>query len=315
MSPDYHQRFVMDEIVFALPGSDHFAEQVARRLDAPCGELAARRFPDGESWVQVRSECRGRAAVLVASLDQPDTKLSQLLFVAETLRELGARQVGLAAPYLPYMRQDQRFEPGEGVTARYFARLLSSYFSWLVTLDPHLHRLGSLDELYAMPTFTAHAAEPIARWLTGFDFQPFLVGPDAESEQWVGAVSRLADCPYVVFDKTRRGDRDVELGHVDLEPYAGRQPVVLDDIISTGATMVETIGRLSQAGFSRPVCVGIHGVFADDAVAHLAEAGAGRVLTCNTIAHPSNVIDVADALGEAVARALRPSSGDRPGAV
>jgi ribose-phosphate pyrophosphokinase len=300
----------MDPIFFALSDSGAFAGRFAELLDVKLGEVAVRRFPDGESWVRVIDDCQGREAVVVADLDRPDQKLSQLMFVAETLRDVGAARVGLVAPYLAYMRQDERFASGEGVTSRYFSEFLSRYFDWLVTLDPHLHRHGSLAELYRIPAFSARSAPLIASWISRHDINPVLIGPDAESEQWVGAVAEVIGCPYVVFEKTRHGDRDVEMGEVDLASYRDHVPVIVDDIISTGTTMIETVDRLQRAGLRRPICVGIHGVFADQADTRLIERGARRVITSNSIPHPTNAIDITPALAEQVTAALSHTSAD-----
>lgn len=295
----------MDPIFFALPDAKALAQRLGHALQIPVGELSTRRFPDGESWMRVREDCREADAVVLADSSRPDDKLAQLLFAAETLRDVGARRVGLVAPYLAYMRQDERFHAGEALTSNYFAEFVAQHFQWLVTVDPHLHRHASLAELYRVPAFVAHSAPMVARWLATQPIDPVLVGPDTESEQWVAAVARLVDCPYVIFEKTRHGDRDVELSRVDLHPHRQRQPVILDDIISTGTTMVETLGRLHQAGLAAPVCVGIHGVFADAAERRIREAGARAVYTCNSIAHATNAVDVTAAIAEQTVVALR----------
>ncbi|HTJ43211.1 MAG TPA: phosphoribosyltransferase family protein, partial [Kofleriaceae bacterium] len=157
-------------------------------------------------------------------------------------------------------------------------------------------RWGSLDAIYKIPSRCAHAAPAIASWIQREIERPVLVGPDAESEQWVAAVAGLCDAPFVVLEKVRRGDRDVEVSPPDLAKHRGRTPVLVDDIISTARTMIATIGHLSSAGVAAPVCIGIHAVFADRAHDDLLAAGASRIATCNTIAHPSNAIEVDDAI-------------------
>ncbi len=300
----------MDPMIFALPDSQPLATRLGQTLHLPVGTLAARRFPDGESWLRVLDDCVGRDAVVVADLSRPDIKLAQLLFAAETLRDLGARRVGLVAPYLAYMRQDERFQRGEALTSAYFAELIAQHYRWLVTVDPHLHRLGSLAELYRIPTFVARSAPFVAHWLAGQTHAPVLVGPDAESEQWVAEVAGLLGCPHVIFEKTRHGDRHVELNDLDLSAHRGRQPVILDDIISTGTTMVETIERLTRAGLDAPVCIGIHAVFADGACERIRRAGARAVCTCNSITHRTNGIDISSALAEQLVVALRHVAAD-----
>ncbi|MFZ5609593.1 MAG: ribose-phosphate pyrophosphokinase [Pseudomonadota bacterium] len=293
----------MKPLLFALPGNEALAAGLGAALDLEAGALVLRRFPDGEDYVRVLSPVAGRDVLLLASLARPAERLLPLLFTAATLRDLGAARVGLIAPYLAYMRQDRRFQEGEGVTSAYFARLLSPWLDWLATVDPHLHRRASLAEIYSIPTAVAHAAPLISRWIKRYVAAPLLVGPDSESAQWVAAVARDADAPHIVLEKRRRGDRDVTVSLPDLAGREARTPVLIDDIISTARTMIETVRHLRAANMAPPLCVGIHGVFAGNAYEDLMAAGAGRIVTANTIAHHSNAIDVAPLLATALRQA------------
>ena len=131
----------------------------------------------------------GRDVVVCQSLNQPDDKLLALLFLAATLKDMGARRVGLAAPYLAYLRQDRRFQPGEALSSRVFAEVLSEAFDWLVSVDPHLHRLLGLEQVYAIPCRVQHAAPVLSAWIRQNAPRPLLVGPDVESAQWVKEVA------------------------------------------------------------------------------------------------------------------------------
>jgi ribose-phosphate pyrophosphokinase len=233
-------------------------------------------------------------------LHDPDSKIPALLFAASTARELGAARVGLVAPYLAYMRQDKRFTEGESVTSLHFAKLISRYVDWLVTVDPHLHRRTSLDDIYSVPSIVVHAAPLLAQWIRANVDSPVLIGPDSESEQWVSEVAREANAPWLVLEKIRRGDRDVSVSIPDPGALRDRTPVLVDDIISTARTMMAAAHHLAGRGLAPPVCVGVHAVFAGTAYADLAAAGVARVVTCNTIAHESNAIDVSGPLAEAV---------------
>lgn len=283
-------------VLIAVPGCEDHARRLGTRLGVDVIEPEVRVFPDGELYVRIpRTQLAGRAAI-VGNLHGDN--FLRVAFLAGTARDLGASEVGLVAPYLAYMRQDSVFNPGEGVTQRYFARLVSSAVDWLVTVDPHLHRVPSLDGIYSIPTTIARAAPAIARWIASEVTHPMLVGPDAESVQWVAAVAEQCGAPYVILEKTRRGDRDVS---VSAPPASlnGHTPVVIDDIISTGRTMVEATRQLRAAGSAAPMCVAIHAVFADAVHDELVAAGARGVVTCDTIPHASNRICVADSLAEA----------------
>ena len=297
--------------VVAMPGSERCGEQIAEHLGAVQCRLESRRFPDGEIYLRLLDEVEGRHVAVVAQLRDPDPQLPGLLFLADALRELGASSVGLVAPYLPYMRQDIRFHPGEAVTSRSFARLVSTAFAWLVTMDPHLHRVASLDAIYDLRAVAVPSAPSIAAWVRTEVMHPHIVGPDEESEQWVSDVAARAGCPFSVLRKHRSGDRSVELTLPNLDALRGRTPVLVDDIISSGQTMATTVRELVAMGFAAPICVGVHPVFVGAALAVLQAAGAARVVSCNTLQHPTNAIDVTIPLAEAV-RTLATDLGRSP---
>lgn len=294
----------MNAMLMALPGAEHFASHLRGHLGCEAGELLLHRFPDGETCPQLTPAVAGRDLILVGALDRPDHKIMALYLSACVARELGARSVGLVAPYLPYMRQDAVFAPGQGVTARHFARLLSGCCDWMVTVDPHLHRFHSLSEIYTMRTEVVPAAPEISRWIAANVERPVLVGPDEESEQWVAQVAAGVGCPYTVLRKVRSGDREVAVSLPPAAVLAGRTPVLVDDIVSTARTMIAAVEQLKAAGCPPPVCIGVHALFADAAYAELEAAGAGRIVTCDTVRHASNDIGMSATLAEAVARML-----------
>lgn len=290
---------MMPTILVPLPGNGAITADLAREMNAAVRIPDIRHFPDGETYVRLDLDLHGRSVALVCTLDRPDAKLLPLLFAARTVHELGAASVGLVAPYLAYMRQDRRFHPGEAITAAQFASLLSPHFDWLVTVDPHLHRIRALSSIYEIPNRAVHAASAIGTWIAAQVSRPVLIGPDSESVQWVSDASRLTGAPVVTLRKTRLGDNDVSLEEADLSAWHDRTPVLVDDIISTGHTMLETIRLLDRAGMPKPVCVGIHGIFADGAFEALSQSGS-RIITTNTIPHASNAIDVSPLLSAAV---------------
>ncbi|WP_342721672.1 ribose-phosphate pyrophosphokinase [Acidovorax sp. FHTAMBA] len=299
----------MTMVILPAPGAEQAAADLAVHLQAPVGRVEARHFPDGESYLRLHDDLTGKDVVVVASLRDPDPQALRLWYLAQTARELGASRVGIVAPYLPYMRQDKRFQPGEAVTSVTFARFLSQAFDWLVTVDPHLHRRASLDEVYSIPAENVASAPAIARWVAAHVPEPVVVGPDSESEQWASDVAARVGCPFIVLSKRRLGDRSVEISVPQVETYAGRRPVLIDDIISSARTMAVAVRQVRSVFKTDPVCIGVHAVFAPDAMQLLEDAGAASVVTCNTLPHPSNGIDV---MGE-VAHAVRARVGNVSG--
>lgn len=284
----------MIPILFPMPGNEAFTLHLDRAISCEVGQMEMRRFPDGESYIRLLSPVRDRDVIFVCTLDRPDEKMMALYLAASIARELGARRVGLVAPYLAYMRQDARFQEGEGVTSAHFARFVSDFCDWLVTVDPHLHRHHRLNEIYSIPTKVVRAAPVIADWIAANVEQPVIVGPDSESEQWAAKVAKSVGCPYTVLDKTRTGDRSVSVSAPDASAWKGGTPVLVDDITSTAQTMIAAVARLKEAGLPAPVCVTVHPIFAGAAYQDLQAAGVDRIVSCNTIAHASNQIDISD---------------------
>lgn len=289
-------------VLFTIPGNEALGNSILKLLDAEKGEAVIRHFPDGETYVKVLTNMYEKDAIIVCSLYHPDDKILPLYFLAKTLKEFSASSVTLVAPYLAYMRQDKRFSDGECISSVLFAELISRFVDILITIDPHLHRRSSLNEIYSIHTSVLHAAPLISKWIKDNVQKPVFIGPDSESEQWVSKVAADANAPYIVLEKIRKGDRNVKVSVPQVEKYKEHIPVLVDDIISTGKTMIETIGHLKTAGMKAPVCIGIHPILSGKAYEKILQAGASKVVTCNTIMHPSNGINIDELLAEEIGK-------------
>ena len=283
-------------IIFPLPGNEQLTQGLIAGRDATVGEMTLRNFPDGETYVRVLCDVADKHVAVVCALHHPDSKLLPLYFLCRLLKDLHAASVTLVAPYLAYMRQDTQFNSGEAVTSQYMASLLSSFVDRLVTIDPHLHRRHTMSEIYNVPCNVIHASKAISDWIRANVPDAVVVGPDEESGERAAQVAQEAGVPYIVLEKVRHGDRDVEVSVPDVDQYRNYTPVLVDDIISTARTMMATVKHLVEAKMKPPVCIGVHAVFAGSAYWDLERSGAGRIITCNTIPHPSNWIDVSGLL-------------------
>jgi ribose-phosphate pyrophosphokinase len=290
----------MKPIVFPVFDETGLTQVISEQCDYEIGNITLHQFPDAETLVTINTDVKDRTLIFVASLNQPNAKILPLLFAAKTAKDLGAKNITLIAPYLAYMRQDKVFNPGEGITSRYFASLLSDNFNALITVDPHLHRWKSLSQIYSIPTQLIHAGKAIAEWIKNNISHPLIIGPDQESEQWIAAIAEANNAPYVIAVKTRSGDRDVAVTIPGLEPYHEYIPVLVDDIISTGKTLMSAAKVLQQAKFTPPFCIGIHAIFAGDSYNELLKSGIKKVVTCNTIHHFSNAIDLNPSIAEII---------------
>lgn len=290
-------------LVFALPGNEIIAKQLAQGLRATLGALTTHTFPDGETGMRFEQDVSGLDVVLVCTLAQPNDKFLLLAFAASAARAQGARRIGLVVPYLCYMRQDCQFHPGEAVTSRTFASLISSLFDWMITVDPHLHRHKSLEEIYSIPTAALHAGPAIAAWIGHNVPSPFLIGPDEESRQWVAAVATACKAPFSIMSKTRYGDRRVRIVSPPVVP-AGKTPVLVDDVISSGSTMAEALSKISY--ISSPVVVAIHGAFDEKTGLRLSKHA--KIVTSDSIPNPAACITLASLLVQGIASMLHRSA-------
>jgi len=290
----------VNPLIFSHHASPVFVTSIAEQVHGEIATFENREFPDGESYIRVHHECKGRRAYILTDLHTPNAKILPLIFLCETLREFGIDSMTLVAPYLPYMRQDKQFQPGECVTSRYFAKLLSQYIDHLVTIDPHLHRYESLNEIYTARSSVLQADRVIAAWIKQNIKHPLIVGPDSESEQWAASVAELVDCPYIILQKERFGDREVQVSPPHAGQYQALAPVLVDDIISTGRTMIKTAEALVSDGLKAPVCIGVHALFSENAYSDMHAAGITEIVTCSTIPHESNQIDISGLISQVI---------------
>lgn len=277
-------------------GIENIATSFSTALDADIANYEIRNFPDGETYLRIISDCKNRDIIILADIHQPNSKILPLIFLCETLKEMGCKSTILVCPYLPYMRQDIQFQAGEAVTSRFFARLVSHHIDHLITIDPHLHRYHSLSQIYSCQTTVLQAHPVIVEWIKQTIEKPFIVGPDSESEQWAANAASMIGCPYLILEKQRFGDKDVSVNSSADTAFEDLTPVLIDDIISTGRTMIKSAEWLVQKGFRPPICIGVHALFSGDALSAMQQANIEKILTCSTIPHATNKIDITELL-------------------
>jgi ribose-phosphate pyrophosphokinase len=284
----------------AFADSGRFGRRLARAAGLDLARVDVHRFPDGESLVRVRPPA-GRRAVLVRCLHDPNAKLVETVLAADALRRAGAREVTLVAPYLPYMRQDAVFTRGEAVSQRVIGACLARAFDRVLTVEAHLHRVRRLGEVLAGRGRSLSAAPAVAAWIRAGGPGTVIVGPDEESTPWVRAIARAAGRPWIVGRKIRLGDARVRL-HLPAPPPAVARAVLVDDVASSGGTLAAAARALRRAGVRHVDAVVVHAIFAPGALARVRDAGVRRIVSCDTVPHPTNAIAAAPLLAAALAR-------------
>lgn len=282
---------------FAAEAAPARALAAALRLDFH--PVALHRFPDGETLPRVVAT-RPRTVLAYVPLDRPNDKLVPLLLAADAWRRQGVARLVLVAPYLCYMRQDTVFHPGEPLSRDVVCGLLARAFDRVVTVDTHLHRTPNLSAAFGgLPADDLSAAVPLAAALGGHD-HPVVVGPDSESAPWVARIAARLGGEVLVFDKTREGDHAVTLCSRDLGRVCGRRVVIVDDICSSGGTLVQAIRHLRTAGAAGIEVGVVHALFPAAIEARLRDAGASRIISTDSVQHPTNAAPLAPLLAAAL---------------
>jgi len=289
-------------MLLAFDDESDLAGRLARALGCAVHIIERHQFPDGETRLRLPPVLPARV-VMLRGLQNPNAKLAELMLAAAGARELGAQRLTLVSPYLAYMRQDMAFTPGEVVSQRHLGRALADWFDVVVTVDPHLHRVATMDEVVPGRRGLALTAAPLlGAWVAGQVPGALLLGPDEEAAQWVRRAAEAHGLDHAVCRKQRHGDRDVEVA-LPAVPVQGRAVVLFDDVASTGRTLVMAArGALAAGAASVDVAV-THGLFVGDALSALRAAGVRHVWSSDCVPHASNAVSVVPLLGAALREA------------
>ena len=282
-------------IVFPMGNSTKLGKSIAKKAKAKLGKLNSGLFPDGEFHIRFMNEIKGKEIVLVQSLHpNPNDSLIELFFAGKTAMDLGASKVTGVVPYLAYLRQDKRFKSGECVSNQYMAHLLNTSLDKLLTVDPHLHRVHDLGDLFHIERRKITANEAIEDYISKkfLEKNTVIIGPDIESSQWASKIADQIGFESSIFLKKRFGSRNVKIKVVKELDWKGKNVVIVDDIISSGHTMIEAVKTVRKRKAKAVHCICVHGIFAENAFEKIKKAGAKSIISCNTIAHKSNKIDL-----------------------
>lgn len=288
----------MSTVIFGFEDSMAAARRLASLLNVPAFQIETHRFPDQESLVRV--PVPARTAILYRSLNDPDGKIIELLLAASAGRDQGAERVILIAPYLAYMRQDRAFHPGEAVSQRVIGRLIADHFDGLLTVDPHLHRIAELSEVVpAIPAISLSAA-PLLASLIERAGNPVIIGPDSESRQWTESIAAPLGLDMLVASKERSGDRDVNLTLAGSDRVRGRPAILVDDMISSGRTLIEAARLLRAAGAVSVEAVVTHCLASITDLALMRAEGIERISSSDSVDGPTNRTHLASLLSRAL---------------
>ena len=280
-------------LIVSCSGSKHLAKKIASKAGAEYGEILIDRFPDTEIKVRL-PDVKGKNVYFVQSFypqeNDINDKVMEVLFAAHTAKELKARKIFLIAPYLAYLREDKRFEKGESINAKILAKLFK-IFNKVYVVEPHLHRFKKFS-LFFPNAIRINLSEEVSDYIEKNIKKPYiLAGPDGESVQWVEPVANKLNSKYVILKKKRFNSRKVRVSGKSVK---AERIIIIDDIISTGHTLLEAVKKFSGEKYF----IGMHGLFAENALGKLRKKG--KVIVSNSIPSLASKIDCSSALAKVV---------------
>ncbi len=273
--------------VVAGTASPNLGKRIAKALGVGMANVTFKRFPDGEIYVRV--EDVDDEVVIVQSINSNEC-LVELMLLMDALE---GKSIKVVVPYMGYARQDRKFKEGEAVSIRAVAKLIESYADVVVTVNIHSKTAAShfkkLIEVDAMPL--------IGRYYKGSDV--VMLSPDLGSYERVKVCAEHAGCEFDYLEKERVDAETVKITPKSLD-VSGRRVVIVDDIISTGGTVIEAAKVLFQQGAREVECACVHAVLAGNALNRLYSAGISRVISTDTVEKATSVISVADEIARVV---------------
>jgi ribose-phosphate pyrophosphokinase len=274
------------------------AGNLAATLQQPLLQVTYKRFPDDEFYIRVLDPIDGED-VLIVQTAYPDPKIIELFIMQDAAHDAGAKKITVVLPYFGYSRQDKKFEDGEAISARAIAQHISLHADSVITVDPHKDHIL---KFFTVPAYSCSAVPAIAQYLKEKNID-FILAPDKGAKDRAKEAATLIHCEYDYLEKTRIDGTTVKITPKKLDAY-GKHVAIIDDIISTGGTMANSIRELKRQGAKSVSVACTHGLFVNEAKEKLLSAGCDDIIATDTIKNEFSKVSVAQCIAETLIKTL-----------
>jgi len=279
--------------------SQKLAALISKELDETLCPLETRKFPDGERYIRIGGNLESDAVVIQSTGYPQDQNLLELFLILKTLKSLDVENIKVVIPYFGYARQEKRFKSGEAISAQVVSELLEACGATEI-FSINLHEDG-LRNLFNIPAHNLSAMPLIAEYIEEHLDDPVIIAPDKGALGFASEIAGILGCDSDHLEKTRISPDKVETRTKDLD-VQGREAVIIDDIISTGGTIINASHILRQHGASKIVVSCVHPVLVEDALLRIFASGVDDVIATDTLQSDASTISVvpliADFIGE-----------------
>jgi len=286
--------------MFILGGTSakNVSGNLANRLQQPLLHVIYKRFPDDEFYIRLLDNIVGKDVVIVQTA-YPDSKIVELLLMQDAVHEAGAKKITVVLPYFGYSRQDKKFDEGEAISARAIAQHISLHADCIVTVDPHKKHIL---KFFTVPAYSCSAVSTIAQYLKekGIDF---VLAPDKGAKERAKEAAKLINCEYDYLEKTRIDGNTVKITPKELDAR-GKNVAIIDDIISTGGTMANSIRELKKQGAKTVLVACSHGLFIGGAKEKLLAADCDEIISTDTIETNFSKVSAAECIATTILKTL-----------
>jgi ribose-phosphate pyrophosphokinase len=301
-----------------LSGSSNpeLSRLISERLGRPLGTVDIRRFSDGEIFVEVKENVRGRAVYLIQSTCAPvNDSLMEILVIIDALKRASAKEINVVIPYYGYSRQDRKVAPRTPISAKLTADLLTvAGASRVISVDLHAGQIQGFfnipfDNLYAMPVIQKHLQESIPEIKASGGRDIVIVSPDAGGVERARALAKRLEAGVAIIDKRRTGPNVAKAMNV-VGDVKDKVAIILDDMIDTAGTLTEAANAVLSHGAREVYAAASHGVLSGPAIDRIRNSRIKKVIVTDTIPLREDAKDcdkfervsVANLLAEAIYR-------------